>query len=97
MQKRPSRKYVKKLVDVYKKYTGSDLKVQKTPEAPGTTLSKSELEEPDNINKYRSFVGHLMWYTTKVGPDVKNTTRELAVHMTHPEPSIRRHCGIGNY
>ena len=47
---------MKDLVEGYKKYTGSDLKVQKTPKAPGTTLSKSELEEPDNINKYRSFV-----------------------------------------
>ena len=26
-----------------------------------------------------------MWYTTKVGPDVKNAARELAVHMSHPE------------
>ena len=50
------------------------------------TLSKSYLEDPDNINKYRSFVGHLMWYTTKVGPDVVNAARELAVHMSHPDP-----------
>ena len=36
------------------------------------------------MNKYRSFVGQLMWYTTKVGPDVANVERELAVHMSHP-------------
>ena len=27
-----------------------------------------------------------MWYTTKVGPDVANTARELVVHMSHPGP-----------
>ena len=77
-------KDVKKLIEGYKKYTGSDLKVQKNPGAPGMNLSKSDLEEPDNINKYRSFVGELMWYTTKVGPGVANMARGLAVHMSHP-------------
>ena len=45
-------KDVKKLVEGYKKYTGSCVKVQKTPCAPGTTLSKSDLEEPQDIDKY---------------------------------------------
>ena len=76
-------KDVKDLIEVYKKYTGSDLKVQKIPRAPDMTRSKSDLQEPDNINKYISFVGQLMWYTTKVGPDVANAARELAVHMSH--------------
>ena len=66
---------VKKLVEGYENYTGIDLKVQKTPRAPVTTLSKCDLEELDIINKYRSFVGQLMWYTTKVGPEVVNTAR----------------------
>ena len=30
-----------------------------------------------------------MWYTTKVGPDVENTARELAVHMSDLGPE---HC-----
>ena len=68
-------KDAKKLVEGYGKYTGSDLRVQKNPGYPGTTLSKSYLEEPDNIDNYRSFMGQLMWYTTKVGPDVANTAR----------------------
>ena len=37
-------KEANKLVEGYKKYTGSDVKVQKTLGAPGKTLSKSELE-----------------------------------------------------
>ena len=79
-------KEVSKLAEGYEKYTGSDLKVPKNPGPPGTTLSKSDLEEPDNINMYRSFVGQLMWYTTKVRPDVANAARELVVHMSHPGP-----------
>ena len=31
----------------------SDIKVQKTPGAPVKTLSKSDLEEPKYIDKYR--------------------------------------------
>ena len=29
-------------------------------------------------------MGQLMCYTTKVGPDMANAARELAVHMSHP-------------
>ena len=36
----------KKLVEGSKNYTGSELKVQKTPGAPSMNLSKSDLEEP---------------------------------------------------
>ena len=37
-------KDVKKLVKGYEKHTGSDFKVQKAPDAPCTTLSKSDLD-----------------------------------------------------
>ena len=77
-------KYLNKLVEGYKKYIGSDVKVQKTPGTPCTTLSKSDFEEPHNIDKYRSFVGQLMWYPTKVGPEAANVARELAVHISYP-------------
>ena len=36
----------------FENYTGSDVKVQKTPSDPGTTLSKSESDEPKDIDKY---------------------------------------------
>ena len=80
-------KDVKNLVEGYENYTGSDLKVQKTPGDPGTTLSKSDLEEPDNTNnKYITFVGQIMCYITKMVPDVENVAMELTVHMSHPGP-----------
>ena len=73
------------MVEGYEKYTGSDVKVKKIPGAIGTTLSKSDLEEPYNIDKHISFVEQLIWYTTKLGPDVANTSIELSVNMSHPE------------
>ena len=59
--KTTTNKYVKKIGEGYANYTGSDLRTHKTPGAPGATLSKSDLEDPDNINKYISLVGQLMW------------------------------------
>ena len=79
-------KEIKKLVESYENFTGSDLRIQNTPRALGTTLSKIDLKDPDNINKYISFVGQLMWYTTKVRPGIANAARELAVHMGYPGP-----------
>ena len=84
--KMTTEKDVNKLVEGYKNYIGSDAEVHKTTGAPGTTLIKSDLEEPYNIDKDRSFVGQLMWYNTKVRPDVANASRELAVHRSHPRP-----------
>ena len=75
---------VKKFVEGYKKHNGSDVKVQKTPGASSTSPSKSDLEEPQGIDNYRSFVGQLMWYTTKEGSDVENAEREFAVQMIPP-------------
>ena len=31
-------------------------------------------------------MGQLMWYTTKLGPDVENAARELAVYMSYTGP-----------
>ena len=79
-------KNARNIIEGYKKYTGSELRVHKPLEPQEQLLSKSDLEHPNNINKYRSFVGQLMWYTTKVGPDMANTARELVVHMINPGP-----------
>ena len=68
-------KDVKKLVEAYEKFICGDAKIQKAIGAPGTTLSKSELEKQKFIDMYRSFKGHIIWYTTEVGPDVANKER----------------------
>ena len=86
-------KGVKKLVEGYKKYTGSDVKVQKNPGVPGTPLNKIDLEERHNIDKYRSLSVQLMCYATKVVTDVSNTAREFAVYMSHPGPEHWKSLG----
>ena len=77
-------KDVKQLVEGYEKFIVSVVKIKKTLGAPGTTLSNSDLEEPKGIYKHRSFVGRLMLYNTKLGPDVANSASELEVHIIHP-------------
>ena len=92
--KNDHKKYANKLVEGYEKYTGSELKVQKTPGDLGTTISKSDLEETDNINKHISFVEQLMWYKTKVGTYVTNAERELLVKMSHLGTEHGKKLGI---
>ena len=79
-------KDVNKLVYGYNKFTASDTKVHKTPGAPGTTLYKSKLKYTTNIDKYRSFVGQIMWYNMEVGHDVANSAIDLVVNMSHNGP-----------
>ena len=49
-------KDIKILVDGYRKFTGSDFKVQKTPGDPGTTICNRKIKDPADIDKYRSFM-----------------------------------------
>ena len=51
--KTTTEKYVEKLVEDYEKNNGGDVKVHKTSGTLGTTPSKSDLEEPQDINNYR--------------------------------------------
>ena len=46
-----------------------------------------------NPSKYRLSVGQLIWYTTKVGPDVTNVARELEFHISHPGPEHWKKLG----
>ena len=46
-------KDVKNIIEGYEKYTGSEVKVQKTPRATDTIIIKSDLEEPYNIDDCR--------------------------------------------
>ena len=52
-KKTTTEKEVKKLVEGYEKNTWGEVKDQKTPGTPGTTPSKSDLEEPQDISNYR--------------------------------------------
>ena len=62
-------------------------KIYQSPEpplAPGTNLRNSKTEKRMEINQYMSFVGKIMWYNTKVGPEMENKARKLSVQMSHP-------------
>ena len=52
-------KEVNKLVYGYEKFTGSDIKVQKTLGDRGNTLCNSELKEPSDKDNYSLFVSQI--------------------------------------
>ena len=38
------------------------------------------------LTEYRSLVGKLLYYTTKIGPEMSNAVRDLSSHMSNPGP-----------
>jgi hypothetical protein len=62
---------------------GTKAKVGATPGYPGTTLCKNT-GATTNLEEYRSIVGKLMYYMTKIAPEICNATRELASHLSNP-------------
>jgi hypothetical protein len=40
--------------------------------------------EIENLDDYRSIVGKIMYYTTKLAPELSNVARELATHLSNP-------------
>jgi hypothetical protein len=41
------------------------------------------------LDKYRSIVEKILYYTTKMAPDIGNAARELATHLSNPS---EEHC-----
>jgi hypothetical protein len=56
---------------------GKKTKECTTPGTPGKTLKKNEGNMVD-IDAYRSIVGKIMDYATKIAPEICNAVRELA-------------------
>jgi hypothetical protein len=63
--------------------TGKLAKVYDTPALPNSHLLKNS-GEIVKLDYYRSLVGMLMYLTTKVYPELSNSVRELASHLTTP-------------
>jgi hypothetical protein len=63
--------------------TNRQPKAAATPGLPGKTLTK-HLGEPIKLDDYRSLVGKIMYYTTKIAPELSNAARELASHLSNP-------------
>ena len=78
----------KAIVLDFEKHIGREVKGTRTPGYPGTSLIKGDAkEEPVHMEMYRSLVGKIMYYTTKIGPDIANAARELSGFMQSPNSS----------
>ena len=76
-------KKVQDIVDTYEAFIGTEAKVFDSPGAPNSVLDKNEGEVVD-INMYRSLVGKIMFFVTKLGPKMCYAVRYLARHMSNP-------------
>ena len=76
-------KKCKDIVDCFEKHVGAEVPVYSTPGKPHSVLSKN-LEEVVDIDMYRSLVGKIMFFATKVGPTICHAVRDLAAHMSNP-------------
>jgi hypothetical protein len=61
---------------------GKRTKEYATPGTPGKTLMKNDGNMLD-INAYRSIVGKIMYYATKIAPEICNAVSELAGHLSN--------------
>jgi hypothetical protein len=76
-------KMVKEICEKYQQATGKRAKNFSTPGAPGKTLKKKK-GKMKHIDSYRSIVGKIMYYATKIVPHICNAIRELACHLSNP-------------
>jgi len=76
-------KMIKEIQEKYKESTGKEAKPCFTPGFPGKVLIKNT-EEMIDLDAYRSLVGKIMYYTTKIAPEISSAARELATHLSNP-------------
>ena len=76
-------KLIEEIIDNFKKAKGKDAKLYTTPGSPGKCLKKNT-GDTIKLDEYRSLVGKIMYYTTKLAPELSNTARELASHLSNP-------------
>jgi hypothetical protein len=67
----------------FEKARGKKAKVYVKPGTPGKTVKKNEGAMID-IDAYRSIVGKIMYYATKIAPKICSAVRELAGHLSNP-------------
>ena len=76
-------KLIEEIIDNYKIATRKEVKIYTTQGTPGKCLMK-HTGEPVKLDAYRSLVGKVMYYTTKLAPELSNAARELASHLSNP-------------
>jgi hypothetical protein len=72
-------KMIDEISEKFEKARGKKAKVYATT-GPGKTLGKNEGAMID-IDAYRSIVGKIMYYASKIAPEICNAVRELADHL----------------
>jgi hypothetical protein len=74
------------IIATMEKCAGKSMRHFQTPGYPGTTLLKSDPIYDDKIDEssYRTIMGKIQYFQTKIGPTICNATRELASHLNHP-------------
>jgi hypothetical protein len=76
-------KMIYEISEKFEQARGKKAKKCATPGTPGKTLKKNEGYMVD-IDAYRSIVGKIMYYATKIAPEICNAVRELEGHLSNP-------------
>jgi hypothetical protein len=75
-------KMIDEISEKFEQARGKKDKEYATPGTPGKTLRKNEGNMVD-IDAYRSIVVKIMYYITKIAPEICNAVRELAGHLSN--------------
>ena len=70
-------KKIEATINHYKKYIGKEVKIYRTPGIPHENLENND-GDPIDIDQYRSLVGQIIFFSTKVGVKTGVTIRSLS-------------------
>jgi hypothetical protein len=76
-------KMIEETSEKIEKSRGNPAKIYATPGTPGKTLRKNVGTMID-LDSYRSIAGNIMYYGTKIAPEICNTVRELSGQLSNP-------------
>jgi hypothetical protein len=76
-------KMIDKISEKFEKARGKKAKVCATPGTPGKTLRKNE-GAMINLDAYRSIVGKIMYYATKIAPEICNGGKRVSRTFIKP-------------
>jgi hypothetical protein len=89
-------KMIDEISEKFEQARGKKAKEYATPGTPGKTLKRNEGNMVD-IDAYRSIVGKIMYYATKIAPEICNAVRELETPVWYGTlESTRKMCWISD-
>ena len=74
---------IEEIVANFENHLGRKIKIYASPGKPSEYLRKNE-GDPINIEKYRSFVGQILFFTTKLSIKTGNACRALSGFLSNP-------------